>query len=129
MKCASLGRRHRAAIVATVVFGAATQAGAAPPTTDEPRSLPAAFQERSYAPGDRARLVLWRRTPRVTVRLYRVGPERQRTRANDVLLGVPVGSARTVLWRRTLSVSIPAGPSGLYFARLSAPSLRDSRAR
>ena len=98
MKCASLGRRHRTAIVAAAAFAAlAVRAGAAtgPVTTDEPRSLPAAFQERSYAPGDRAQLVLWRRTPRVTLRLYRVGPERQRTRATDVLLGVPAEPART----------------------------------
>ena len=88
-------------------------------TTDEPLSLPASFAARSYAPGDKARLVLWRRTPRVTLQLFRVGPERQRIRANDVLTGVPAGPARTVAWRRTLNVPVPAGPSGLYFARLS----------
>src|SRR6478609_308234 len=115
MKCASLGRGHRTAIVAVAALALAVRAGAAtaPVTTDEPRSLPAAFQERSYAPGDPAQLVLWRRTPRVTLRLYRVGPERQRTRANDVLLGVPAGPARKVAWRRTLAVPIPSGPSGL----------------
>ena len=124
MKCASLGRRHRTAVAAALALAVLPAARAAeepaPVTTDEPHSLPAAFAERSYAPGESARLVLWRRVPRVTVRLYRVGPGKRQTRATDVLLGVPAGPARTVAWRRTLAVPAPAGPSGLYYARISA---------
>jgi hypothetical protein len=91
-----------------------------PTTTDEPGSLPAAFSQRSYAPGDTARLVLWRHTGRVTVRFYRFGLGK-RVRADDVLAGTPAGAARTVPWRRTLVLRVPAGRSGVYFAQLSAP--------
>jgi len=116
------GLRRQAVGLACVALVAASQAtaGDGRVTTDEPRSLPAAFTQRSYAPGDVARLVLWSRRARVTLRLYRVGPERRRPPGNDVLLGVPAGPARTVAGRRTLRVRIPNGPSGLYFAKLTA---------
>jgi hypothetical protein len=105
-------------LVVTAAPAAADEAE--PVTTDEPGSLPAAFTQRSYAPGETAQLVLWRRTARVTLRPFRVGPQRQRLRANDVLLGVPAGPSRTVPWRRVLDVRMPKGPSGVYFWRLTA---------
>jgi hypothetical protein len=97
--------------------GAAAAEG--PVTTDQPGSFPAAFGARSYAPGETAALSLWARAPRVTIQLFRVGPEKKRARRDDVLLGVPAGPRRSVAWHKVVHVRIPAGPSGLYFARLT----------
>jgi hypothetical protein len=88
-------------------------------TTDEPGSFPAAFAARSYAPGDTAALTIWARAPHVTIQFFRVGPEKQRARRDDVLLGLPAGPRRTVAWHRVIHTRIPAGPSGVYFARLT----------
>jgi hypothetical protein len=93
-------------------------------TTDEPGSFPAAFTARSYGPGSTASLALWAHAARVTVRFFRVGPERRRAPRDDVLLGVPLGPGRSTPWHRTLAVRIPRGPSGLCFARLTAPDGR-----
>src|SRR5437868_566322 len=123
VQCASGARRRRSATLlalASLSIGPQAHAAPSPVTADEPRSLPAAFAQRSYAPGDEARLVLWRRIPRITLRLYRVGPERGGTRANDVLPGVPEGPSRTVRANGALEVRVPPGPSGLYYARVSA---------
>jgi quercetin dioxygenase-like cupin family protein len=58
------------------------------------------------------------------VQFFRVGPEEKRVRRNDVLLGVAAGPARAVAWHKALSLRIPSGPSGLYFARLTTPDGR-----
>ena len=125
VKCARGIRRHcgRVAVAGAAALCYAIPVGAAPApaTTDEPGSLPAAFRQRSYAPGAAAELVLWRRTPRVTLRLYRIGAKG--TRRNDVLPGTPVGPPRTVRWRRVLTVAVPRRRSGLYFERLTGPGL------
>ena len=118
-QCANrTGRGRWVALVALVACGGAAAANG-PVTTDEPGSFPAAFAARSYAPGETATLALWARAPQVTVRFYRVGPEKKRAPRDDVLLGVPAGPARTVAWHKMLQLRIPPGPSGLYFARLS----------
>jgi hypothetical protein len=96
---------------------AAGTAGGAPPVVDEPGSIPAAFTERSYVPGQKAELVVWRRLPPITLRVYRVGPETARARGNDSMTGVPVGRELRLRGSRA-RVRIPSGPSGLYFARL-----------
>jgi hypothetical protein len=98
---------------------ATTAAAEVPATSDEPGSFPAAFSARSYAPGTVASLALWARAPSVTIRFYRAGPEQRRALRDDVLLGVPAGPAITIPSRRLLTIRVPGGPSGLYFARLS----------
>jgi hypothetical protein len=90
-----------------------------PVVTDEPGSFPAAFGARSYAPGASASLSLWARAPRVKVRFYRVGPNLRHVRRYDELVGAPVGPTRSVAWHKILHLRIPAGPSGLYYARLT----------
>jgi N,N-dimethylformamidase beta subunit-like, C-terminal len=119
-KPAGGGRWRLVAGLGAFLTVAATAAAAqAPVTTDEPGSFPAAFTARSYASGTVASLALWAHAPRVTIRFYRVGPERRRAPRDDVLLGVPAGPATTVSWKHLLSVRVPTGPSGLYFARLT----------
>jgi hypothetical protein len=90
------------------------------PITDEPKSIPAAFDARSYAPGSVGHLILMRPEPRLTVRLYRAGPERTRSLRDDVMRGVQVG--RTFRAHgKVFAVPMPRAPSGLYFAKLTAP--------
>jgi hypothetical protein len=102
----------------------AARGGAQQRVTDEPGSLAVAFAQRSYGPGDRARLVLWSPAPNVRLRFFRVGPERRRARRDDLLLGVPVGQRLRLGGARAVRLRVPYGPSGLYFARLSAPGGR-----
>jgi hypothetical protein len=93
------------------------------PITDEPKSIPAAFTARSYAPGSEARLVVWSRPRRdLTIQLFRAGPEKTRSLRNDVMRGVPVTARRNErMSEGAVNVRAPIGPSGLYFARLTAP--------
>ncbi len=94
--------------------------------TDRPRSLPAAFAERSYRPGAHAvlRVTSWRGP--FTAQILHVGPERVPTRSNEVVHGVTMGpavhvaAAPSARLPRELRLAIGAWPSGLYFARLSA---------
>jgi N,N-dimethylformamidase beta subunit-like, C-terminal len=121
-KCASgpgraLGGGALAALALAV--GAAAGPSAAPPVTDEPGSIPAAFLRRSYAPGERAVLGVWRPAGRLTIRFYRVGPG-ARARRNDVMTGVAVGPAVHRPGASRLVLTIPSGPSSLYFAELTA---------
>ena len=90
------------------------------PITDEPKSIPAAFAARSYAPATDAHIVLTAPTRAVTVQLFRAGPERRRSLRDDVMRGVPVG--RPFKGHGDgFAVRTPSGPSGLYFAKLTAP--------
>ena len=91
------------------------------PITDEPKSIPAAFALRSYAPGADARLAVWSRPPGLEIQLFHAGPEKTRSLRDDVMRGVPVTkrtSARAL--EGTVDVRMPTGPSGLYFAKLTA---------
>jgi len=98
--------------------------------TDRPRSLPAAFAERSYAPGAMAvvRVTTWRGP--LTVQIFHVGPERVPTRSNEVMHGIAVGHPIRVAAAphgrlpRQLRLAIGAWPTGVYAARLSAPGGR-----
>jgi hypothetical protein len=121
-KCAS-GRRRACggtALAALVLAGAAAAAPrAGQPVTDEPASIPAAFRSRSYAPGERAVLSVWRPPGPVQIRFYRVG-RGARPGRDDVMTGAPVGPAVRRRAASTLVLRIPRGPSGLYFAELSA---------
>jgi len=98
--------------------------------TDRPLSLPAAFAERSYGPGAHAllRVTSWRGP--FTVQILHVGPERVPTRSNEVVHGVAIGrtvrvaAAPHAQLPRELRLEIGAWPTGVYFARLSAPGGR-----
>ncbi len=84
----------------------------------------AAFQRESYIPGAEARLRVSADTERLTLQVYRSGPERVVTRRDDELNGVPVGDPVTYGWTRrrdgaqTLRLRIGDWPTGVYFARL-----------
>jgi hypothetical protein len=85
------------------------------------------FARESYAPSDRARLVVVDSARSLVVQVYRAGDEKVATRPNDVMLGRPVTrrvQVGAVHGRRTLAVEIGAWPSGVYFARLTAPGAR-----
>jgi hypothetical protein len=93
-----------------------------PPITDEPKSIPAAFALRSYAPGEEARLAVWKAPNGLSIQLFHAGPEKIRSLHDDVLRGVPVTKRTSAhLVEGNLSVRTPTGPSGLYFAKLTAP--------
>jgi hypothetical protein len=86
----------------------------------EPGAIEAAFPAESYRPGAVARLRLWTRVRGASVRIFRVGPERQLTVGNKTMEGVPMTPRRSV---RGAAVDVRIGdwPSGLYFARVEAP--------
>ena len=83
-----------------------------------------AFPQESYRPGTVARLRFWTAVADVTVRVFHAGPERGVTVGNETMKGIPVGAARQVGdVRRGTTVALGVGrwPSGLYFARATAP--------
>src|SRR5262245_9440515 len=59
-------------------------------------TIEAAFVRESYRPGERASLRFFRGARNVTVRLFHAGPERIRTRTNDMMFGVEVGRPLTI---------------------------------
>ncbi len=86
-------------------------------------TVEAAFAHESYGPGETAELRLFGSVRRLTIRLFRSGPEGIVTRRNDVMFGVEVAPRKVVASaHRGSVVRIRVGdwPSGLYFARLSA---------
>jgi hypothetical protein len=86
--------------------------------------LEAAFGRESYPPGSTAILRLFSGTRLVTLQMFRSGTEQGPTRARDLMRGVAVGRRRWVGTRPAGSrFLVPIGdwPSGLYFARLTAP--------
>ena len=90
----------------------------------EPDAIEAAFPLESYRPGATATLRVWTATSRATVRIFRVGPERQLTIGNKVMEGVPVSAPRRIAVLRPgtrITIEIGAWPSGLYFAKLTSP--------
>jgi N,N-dimethylformamidase beta subunit-like, C-terminal len=113
-----------AATVAAVLGFAAAASGGGPVTTDEPGSIVAAFGERSYAPGQGARLSLWTPAARLRARFFRAGPEQTESHRDDVLGGVPAGPETALADARTQWLHLPRGASGLYFLQLEAPGGR-----
>lgn len=89
---------------------------------DEPRTIRAAFGERSYAPGDTAVMMVDAPVTAVTFRIFRAGLGGKRPKTRDVMTGVPVTLVRRVALRgmRRIEVLIGAWRSGFYFARLEA---------
>ena len=96
-------------------------ASAAPSSAIRP-SLTATFAATSYAPGQLARLRVRGPARRLELQILRAGAERAWSS-----VGRPWGPARALRFRRagrnTVLVRTGAWPSGLYFARLTAPGL------
>ncbi len=86
----------------------------------------AAFRERSYAPGNVAGLRIETDARKLTLQLFRSGPEAEATHGRDEMRGVPVAEPRALDWhskgsrRHSVRVGIGPWPTGLYFARLDA---------
>jgi len=102
------------------VDGAAVVAHAGPSVGP----LEAAFARESYLPRSTATLRLYSGTRLATLQIFRSGTEQGRTRARDVMRGVAIGRRTwvgTQLAGSGFSVPLGAWPSGLYFARLTAP--------
>ena len=59
------------------------------PDSQKPK-ITAAFPRESYRPGASARLDFYSRATRVTIQFFRAGPQDGETKANDIMLGVPV---------------------------------------
>jgi N,N-dimethylformamidase beta subunit-like protein len=96
------------------------------PDSTKPK-VTAYFDRESYHPGDHARLVVADTASALSVRIMRAGGETGSTLAHDVMLGTPMTSATAVgavRGHRVLDVPIGSWPSGVYFARLSAPGGR-----
>ena len=90
----------------------------------EPDAIEAAFPEESYRPGTIAVLRVWTASRGVTVRVFRVGPERQLTIGNKEMEGVPANEPRRFAVLRsgsTIAIELGDWPSGLYFAKLTSP--------
>ena len=74
--------------------------------------------------GSRATLEIWTTRRRVSLQVFRVGAERQVTRGEKTMEGVPVSRVRSLgAVRAGTRVGLTVGdwPSGLYFAKLTAP--------
>jgi hypothetical protein len=84
---------------------------------DQPHTISASFERRSYKPGEVARLTIRTPGPAMTLRVFRCGPPAARSGRGDTMTGAPVTDAVEPAGRL---VSVPIGdwPSGLYFARL-----------
>ena len=91
--------------------------------------IDATFTRQSYAPDSFGVLRIATDEPRLQLQVFRTGPERFVTYADNLLEGVPVTEPSTLEWRRrdapgTTRVLIGDWPSGLYFAKLTAPDGR-----
>ena len=120
----SMGVRLVVVVVALLLFAV----GAGSSTADDRRqredALEAAFAHESYAPGAVVRLRVSTTADRVRLQVLRSGTEGAVTRADDVMLGTPVGPPRAlgrIVAGTFVSVSVGRWPSGLYFVRLTAP--------
>jgi hypothetical protein len=113
-----------AATVAIVLVPSGSGHGPANPGEDR-RAVVAVFAAASYAPGTTARLRIWSPERRLDVQLFRAGLGPSRTRRDDELLGRALGPARRCTVRNgSVEIAIGSWPSGLYFARLTAPDGR-----
>jgi hypothetical protein len=113
--------------VLLAALAVATGAAAPPGGGDLPQergTVEAAFVRESYRAGSTAVLRVFSSADDVVVQLFRAGQEQAAARHDDVMLGAPVGRQRTlgaVSAGARVSVRIGDWPSGLYFARLTAP--------
>jgi hypothetical protein len=130
-----MNSNRRTAIAGLALIAFLCSLGARPPaalpgrdihhtSAEGSRSVEAAFQHDSYRPGQTARLLVRTRTSRLAVQVFRSGPERETTRRNDMLKGVPATEPARYSWPRrgprTLALRIGKWPTGVYFARLES---------
>ena len=131
-------RRTTRAARALALVGCASLAGSAlggqvpPPQLDGKvprRTVPvrptirASFPRESYAPGDRATLVIASTASNVVFQTLRAGSEHTSLKQRDVMLGsaaAPRRSLGDVRGGRVVALEIGDWPSGLYFAKLTA---------
>jgi hypothetical protein len=98
-----------------------------PRTHDEPGSILAWFDRRSYAPGDVARLHFLRGAPaRARLTVLRVGPNHGRRASRNEMTGAPVRieGPRVAKTSGVVNLQVGAWPSGLYAVRVTASSGR-----
>lgn len=82
------------------------------------------FLSESYHSGGSAALVILDTARQITLQLFRSGAEAEWTAANDELFGAPVTPVRLigrVHGKRTVHLQLGPWPSGVYYARLTAP--------
>ena len=85
------------------------------------RAVVAAFDRRSYRPGEIAVLNLWGRYRHVRIELLHVGPEQQLTVGDDTLKGVRVRRPFLVRGDQgSVRIRVSAWESGFYAARLTS---------
>jgi hypothetical protein len=113
------------------IYGASSQLA----TLRSPRPTPvirvlgidAGFTSLSHGPNEPATLSVAADVPSLTVQIFQAGPEHAFTTAANTLSGLPLGDPVTLDWRlwrdapHQLRLWIGAWPSGLYFAKLTAP--------
>src|SRR6476660_4342593 len=96
------------------------------PDSTKPK-VTAFFPNQSYPPSSTARFIVRDRAADLKLQMFRAGTGFRRIAASDVMPGSPVTTVRDlgpVTGTRTIAVRLGEWPSGLYFARLSAPGGR-----
>jgi len=106
---------------------AGNAAGTAAVRKNDPNAIEAAFRLESYRPGSVATLRFHTTLRDVRLQVFLVGPEKARTMGAKEMRGVPVTRPVSIEQIRKgvhTTVTIGNWPSGLYFARLTAPKGR-----
>jgi N,N-dimethylformamidase beta subunit-like, C-terminal len=111
-------RASFALAIAVLPLTLATAPASSQPT--RAAAFEAAFGRESYRPGEQATLAIWNSPARISVQVFRTGPEHVRTRGNEQMNGVPASAARTYSSRSRLTIRIGGWRSGMYFARVRA---------
>ena len=108
------------------VLGIAAGAGLSAQPGERP-GIAAAFRHESYTAGDRASLKLFGGGRSLSIQVFHAGPEPGHTRRRDLMEGIPVSAQASLGSRKPgslVGVEVGAWPSGLYFAKLTAPGGR-----
>ncbi len=108
-------------------YGGRRAAKAASSTTPVVRVLgvEAAFEKRSYAPGETAVLTVSADCERLTLQFLACGTESEYTDRTDEMRGHPFGPPLSYGWKRkrsapnTITIPVPAWPSGVYAVKLT----------
>jgi hypothetical protein len=85
----------------------------------------AAFEKRSYAPGEMAALTITADCERLTLQFLACGTESEYTDRTDEMRGHPIGPPLSYGWKRkrsapsTIAIPLPAWASGVYAAKLT----------
>ena len=85
----------------------------------------AAFEKRSYAPGEPVQLTITADCERLTLQFLACGTESEYTDRTDEMRGHPIGPPLSFGWKRkrsapyTVTLTAPSWPSGVYAAKLT----------